>query len=216
MTDRARQWTTRGRWSIAVCFVLCWVIGLIIGGPTLAPSADAAEVTEEFGGSPTHLMFAVLVHGVAALLLVALGRSVALTRMYRVTVALAVAAGGLSLVQLAGEVLLVVAPEAVSGDIVWQSITRADGIKMIVLSGFIILAHGGRSRRYVALTIVSAAACLALTVSGIGYLTLNAFMMESATASLPLLLVWALVATAARASDSLRSVSRVPGITSSG
>lgn len=61
--------------------------------------------------------------------------------------------------------------------------------------------HGGRSGRRVALTIISAAAFLALLVSGIGYLTLMPALMSAANVSLPLLLIWALAAMAARVSE---------------
>jgi hypothetical protein len=61
--------------------------------------------------------------------------------------------------------------------------------------------HGGHFRGRLTLTIVSAAASISLLLSGIGYLNLNAFLMEVTTASLPLLLIWALMATAERVSE---------------
>ncbi|MFC4430746.1 hypothetical protein [Citricoccus alkalitolerans] len=80
--------------------------------------------------------------------------------------------------------------------VVWEFIPRIDGVKMLVLAGLIAVVQRGNLPRRVALTALSAGACLALLLSGIGYLALNPLLMESAAASLPLLLIWALVATA--------------------
>lgn len=201
MTDRTSTWTTRMRWLVVVGYVLCWVIGLVVGGPPLTPDADSAEVTDEFRDSPTHLIFAIFVHGIAAVLLVALGRSLASTSTSGGVITFAAVAAILSLVQLAGEIFLTIGPEIRLASVVWQFICRADGVKMLVLAGLIVLVHGGHFRGRLTLTIVSAAASISLLLSGIGYLNLNAFLMEVTTASLPLLLIWALMATAERVSE---------------
>jgi hypothetical protein len=202
MTVTTRTWTPRTRWSIAIGYVVCWIAGLVVGGPTLPPAASAAAIAQEFGGSTSIVLFAVLVHGVAAVLLLALGLSLASRRTVRGVVPLAGLAAGLSLVQLAGEITLVTAPSSAAAVTIWEVITRVDGIKMIVLAALVVVAHTGLSGTHLALTIVSALTALALVASGIGYLALVPALMEAATASLPLLLVWTLVATAFTASAS--------------
>jgi hypothetical protein len=202
MTIATRTWTPRTRWFIAVGYVVCWIAGLVVGGPTLPPAASAAAIAQEFDGSTSIVIFAVLVHGVAAVLIVALGLSLASRRTVRGVVPLAGLAAGLSLVQLAGEITLVTGPSGAAAVTIWEVITRVDGIKMIVLAALVVVVYAGRSRTHLALTIVSALTALALVASGIGYLALVPSLMEAAAASLPLLLVWALVATAFTASAS--------------
>jgi hypothetical protein len=80
-------------------------------------------------------------------------------------------------------------------------ISRVDGIKILVLAWLVAAFCGGRSGRRVALTIISAAAVQALLVFGIGDLTLMPALMSAANVSLPLLLIWALAAMAARVSE---------------
>jgi hypothetical protein len=201
MAAHTSTWSKRTRWAIVVGYALCWVLGLILGGPTLTPDADAAEVNAAFRGSMTYLAFAILVHGIAAVLLVALGRSLTSTFTLRGVMTLAATAAALSLVQLAGEILLIVGPETSSASSIWQLTFRVDGVKMLVLAGLIVLAHGRHFRGRLVLTIISAAASTSLLLSGIGYLSLNSLLMQVATASLPLLLIWALVATAVRVSE---------------
>lgn len=188
----------RSGWVVAIAYVLCWIVGLLIGGPALEPAATAAEVEQAFAGSGSVLVFAALVHGVAAGLLVALGRSLAAAPLRTAAVTASWIAAVLSIGQLVGEVALIGAPGAVDASLVWQLVTRVDGIKMLALAALIIAVHRGRIRDRVTLTVVSAAAVIALLVSGSGYIGLEATLMQAATASLPLLLIWALVATAAR------------------
>jgi hypothetical protein len=180
---------------VAGGYVLCWVVGLLIGGPDLEPDPDVAAITEEFAGSLGLVVFAVLVHGIAAVLLIVLGRFLALGRASDITWVLAVVAASLSFVQLGGEVVLVAVPTALPADSVWEVISRVDGAKMLVLACLIASVHGGRGR--VVLTVVSVVAVLALSVSGVGYLFLIPELMAAAVVSLPLLLLWVMVATSA-------------------
>lgn len=198
MTETAQPRATGTRWAIAIGYVLCWVLGLLIGGPSLPPEATAAEVTAEFTRSPAAVFtFAVLVHGVAAILLAGLGWSLAPRWMSRHMIAWACAAAALSLVQLAGETALVFRPVGPHAATLWEIIGRLDGLKMLVLAGLITVVHGGRSSRRTVLTVVSAVTVPALLISGIGYVVLLPALMSAATVSLPLLLLWALTATAA-------------------
>lgn len=197
MVNVARAWSQRTRWIVAGAFVACWVGGLSVGGPTLEAASNASDVENEFAGSIQILVFALLVHGIAAGLLVALGRCLPSAYAPRTPLTLASIAAAFSLIQLGGEILLVTAPEHISTASVWDTISRVDGAKMLVLAGVIAivaLGTGEPFRRHLALTVSSAVSALALLTSGVGYLTSIPALMTTATASLPLLLLWVLVA----------------------
>lgn len=180
---------------MAVGYVLCWIVGISTGGPDLPPGADADVVGSEFSGSLAILVFAVLVHGVAAVLLVALGRTLVSEPERRAPLVLASIAAALSLVQLIGEIVLVTGSDALPADVIWEVVSRVDGAKMLVLAALVVNVHGGVFRGRIAVTLVSAVTALALLTSGVGYLASIPGLMAAATASLPLLLVWVLTAT---------------------
>lgn len=199
MTANPRPPAAGTRWAIAIGYVLCWVLGLLLGGPSLPPDATAAEVAAEFTTSPmTVLAFAILVHGIAAVLLAALGWSLTPRPGTRRILAWAGVAAALSLVQLAGETALVDRPAGLHAATIWEAITRIDGLKMLVLAVLVAVVHGGSASRRPVFTLASALTAIALLISGIGYLALLPTLMTAANASLPLLLLWALAATAAR------------------
>lgn len=185
------------------------MIGLSVGGPTIEPDATSEQVSEAFAGSSTTLTFAVLVHAIGAGLLVALGWSLASGRLGRMLKALAVAAAVLSLAQFVGEAALVLAPDLADASSVWQAVSRVDGIKMLVLAALIVAFHGGRVREHILLSALSTAAVIALLVSGVGYLTLTPTLMDAAVASLPLLLLWVIAATASRTAAARRASARI-------
>ena len=199
----------RAGWLIAVAYVLCWIVGLSIGGPTLDPGATSTQVDEVFADSSSILAFSVLVHGVAAGLLVALGLSLGSGRQRTAAIAASCAAAVLSLAQFVGEVSVVVASESVDSALMWEVLTRIDGLKMLVLTVLIGTVYAGRVQRTVTFSGVSAVAGLALTLTGVGYLALHLPLMNIATLSLPLLLVWALVATGSRVLPSRRELARL-------
>lgn len=188
----------RTRWAIALAYVSCWIAGLLIGGPDLDAKASSEAVHLAFDGSSATLAFAILVHGAAGALLGALGWSLSYGRGKRLIVTLAVVAAALSFMQLAGETVLVLAPGGVDAATLWESITRIDGVKMIVLAGLIAAVHGGALRGGAVSAVVAGVTALALVISGAGYLFVVPELMVAATASLPLLLLWSLVATARR------------------
>lgn len=209
MHDTPRRRWTWAQWVAAISFLACWVIGLSVGGPTIEPDATSEQVSEAFAGSSTTLTFAVLVHAIGAGLLVALGWSLASGRLGRMLKALAVAAAVLSLAQFVGEAALVLAPDLADASSVWQAVSRVDGIKMLVLAALIVAFHGGRVREHILLSALSTAAVIALLVSGVGYLTLTPTLMDAAVASLPLLLLWVIAATASRTAAARRASARI-------
>lgn len=194
----------RLRWLVAGGYVLSWAIGLLVGGPSLLPDASSTEVELAFSGSTAVLVFAVLVHGVAAVFFAALGWTLPGRGAHPLARALACLAAALSLLQLVGEVLMVVVPDSVDAGAAWVSITRVDGVKMLVLAGLIgaVLRGHGTGRRV--LSVVSVVTMIALVVSGAGYVLLDPVVMEAASVSLPLLLIWVLVATAARSHRTMK------------
>lgn len=205
MQTNATRRANQARWAVAIAYIACWVVGLSIGGPALEPNATAERILDVFAGSWSMLAFAVLVHAVAAGLLVALGWSLASHASGRVLKVLAVTAGALSLLQFVGEAALVAMPNVADPVAVWQTLARIDAIKMLVLAALIVAFHGGPVRGRIVLFIVSVTAALALLVSGVGYLLLEPALMDAAIASLPLLLLWVIAATASRTTEARRA-----------
>jgi hypothetical protein len=211
-TTPARTLRTTG-----VGYALCWVVGLTLGGPDLLPDADAAAITGAFADAPAVAVFAILVHGVAAGFLVALGALLPPARRRLPSLLLAITAATLSLLQLVGELLLVSGAGAVDPVTVWTTITVADGVKMIVLAAWIAVVQVGHRRddagspwRAPVVTCLSVATVLALVVTGAGYLVLSAGLMTAAYLSLPLLLVWVLAAAWVRSRSDVEISSPVP------
>lgn len=209
MTTATRFQTARARWAVAVGYVACWVAGLLVGGPQLGPDATAADIGLAFADGTRVLVFAALVHGAAAAFLVLLGLSLGTGTARRTVVALATIAAVLSLDQAAGEVSLVVDPHRAGPVALWEMVSRVDGVKMLVLAALVGTVCAGAERRGRALTVVTALTVGALALSGIGYLTLSAALMGLAAASLPLLLVWVMTATATTALE-IRAQDRPP------
>lgn len=196
MTTETGFQTTRARWAVAIGFVACWVVGLLVGGPDLGPDATPADVAQEFSAGGRVVAFSALVHGAAGVLLLLLGLSLGSGRTRRSVVVLASIAAVLSFDQLAGEVGLALDPDRAGAVALWEMVSRVDGAKMIVLAALVAATWWGSARRGPVLSAVSGLAVIALVASGIGYLTLSAGLMAVAGASLPLLLVWSLTATA--------------------
>lgn len=196
MTPVITSLTARTRWTIAITYVACWVAGLLVGGPQVDPRAAPDELAQAFSDETRVLVFAVLVHGFAAVLLVLLGLALGHGPTRRLVVALAATAAVLSFGQLAGEVSLVVGPHRAEASATWGSVSRVDGLKMLVLAALVAAVWVGATHTGRVLTAVSGLAVVTLLLSGAGYVTVSAGLMPLAGASLPLLLVWSLVATA--------------------
>lgn len=195
-------------WSVGAGYVLCWVVGLLIGGPSIEHGSSSGEIQAAFSASPGVLIQVLLVHGLAAAFLVVLGLVLRSGPGARHVPRLAVAASVLSLVQLSGELALIVVPADVDPVSVWDGITRVDGVKMFVLAGFVAAVQVVRAGKPRWLSVVSAVTALALVLSGAGYLAVSPPLMAFATASLPLLLIWVLAVSATRTSELRRPAVR--------
>ena len=204
MTPASVSLTARTRWTIACAYVACWVAGLLVGGPQVDPGAGSHALALAFSEQARVLVFAVLVHGVAAVLLALLGLALGSGPTRRLTVSLAATAAVLSFGQLAGEVSLVAGPRHAQASATWESVSRVDGLKMLVLAALVTAVWVGAAHRGRVLTAVSGLAVATLVLSGIGYVTVSTGLMALAGASLPLLLLWSLAATAASVRDATR------------
>lgn len=206
MTSAPRFETARARWSVAVGFVACWVVGLLVGGPDIGPHAVPADICRAFSDGTRVLVFSALVHGVAGVLLVLLGIALGSGPTRRSVVVVASLAAVLSIDQLAGEIGLVLDPRRPGSVALWEMVSRVDGAKMLVLAALVAATWWGSPRRGPGLSIVSGLAVMTLVLSGVGYLTLSAGLMAVAAGSLPLLLVWSLTATRASISEQRLSI----------
>ena len=178
----------------AVFFVVAWAVGLSLDGMTVEV-IDGVVVTTRYANAG--ITQPLLVHGLAAIALAALG--IALGRMLRsrLVPALACLAALLSLAQLACEVVLTDVLTRPGG---WGvALILLDGAKMLELAALMVtvLARSRRSRVVkFALLPVTVIAAVAIALTGVGYLALSESLMRAAYVSLPLLLVWAIVAAA--------------------
>ena len=178
----------------AVFFVVAWAVGLSLDGMTVEV-IDGVVVTTRYADAG--IAQPLLVHGLAAIALASLG--IALGKMLgsRLVPALACLAALLSLAQLACEVVLTDVLTRPGG---WGvALILLDGAKMLELAALMVtvLARSRRSRVVkFALLPVTVIAAVAIALTGVGYLALSESLMRAAYVSLPLLLVWAIVAAA--------------------
>jgi hypothetical protein len=179
-------------------YAMSWVVGLAVhaSGPAIdAPAAVVADHYATSGGAAA--VSSVLIHGVAAVALVAVTRAVhrrsaagdgAAARSRRAAVLAAAVSGA----QLAIGLLLaadVVAPVAAGG--LFDALNRLDGVKLLLLAVAAVAAWqsaGGGRPRWVARLGLPLAATLA--VGGVGYLLLAPGLAVAAAPALLLLLVW--------------------------
>jgi hypothetical protein len=183
---------------VALTYVLTWVVGLVIGAPELTPEQNGAVVIAAYDASPGALVQAVLVHGLAGLLIGGLAvlharRRAGLRRPRRILTLVAGAlAALLSWVQLAGEVALIQgSPAADAAWQLWATVAVVDGAKMLALAVLVVVTLP--LLRAQPLRILAGLAAASLVVSGVGYLSLQLELMSTAYVSLPLLLVWSVV-----------------------
>jgi hypothetical protein len=181
---------------VAILYVLTWVVGLSIGAPELSADQDGAAVLSVYAAAQSALLQAVLVHGIAGLLLGVLAVLLARDSGFsvgrrRVTLAAGVLTVLLSWAQLAGEVVLTVGgPSADAAWRVWTTVAVLDGAKMLALAVLVSVTLPRLRAR--PLRWLAGAAAVSLVASGVGYLVLNPAVMGAAYVSLPLLLVWAI------------------------
>lgn len=192
----------RTLWVWCGVYVSAWVSGLLVGAPEVTPNDSSASIAEAYATSPSVLVNAALVHGLAAVALYGMSTLLGSERMRKATRGAGLATLVLSLVQLAGEALLTfgLASDGAVGVIgldsgqIWAAIQVIDGVKMLALAALVLIVLVGQTRRVLWTTLVSGATVLALLVSAAGYLTLIAPLMAAAYVALPLLLIWAVVA----------------------
>lgn len=195
-TAARRRLTAPG--AAGLTYVGAWVAGLVAFPPGPAQDAPAAEVGRfyaDHAGAATAQ--AVLVHGVAAVALLAVllavrarGRSTPLAHAAGVT------GVALSLVQLALEVwrgAWAGSHPATTVDALFDAVNRLDGLKMLafaVLIGAAVGAFRASGLSGPRMVVVGWSAVVALVVSGAGYLVASPVLGAAAFASLPLLLLW--------------------------
>ncbi|PPF80194.1 hypothetical protein C5E07_18225 [Pseudoclavibacter sp. RFBJ3] len=192
----------RTLWVWCGVYVSAWISGLLVGAPDITPADSSAAVAEAYATSPSVLVNAALVHGLAAVALYGMSTLLGSQRLRRATRGAGLATLVLSLIQLAGEALLTfgLASDGSSPLLgldsgqVWATIQVVDGIKMLALAALVLVVLLGQARRPVWATLVSGATILALLASAAGFLTLSAPLMTAAYVALPLLLIWAVVA----------------------
>ncbi|WP_424466833.1 hypothetical protein [Pseudoclavibacter helvolus] len=192
----------RTLWVWCGVYVSAWVSGLLVGAPDVTTHDSSATIAAAYATSPSVLVNATLVHGLAAVALYGMSTLLGSERMRRATRGAGLATLVLSLVQLAGEALLTfgLASDGAAGMLgldsrqVWAAIQVVDGLKMLALAALVLFVLIGQARRPIWATLVSGATILALLVSAAGFLTLSEPLMLAAYVALPFLLVWAVVA----------------------
>lgn len=192
----------RTLWVWCGVYVSAWVSGLLVGAPDVTPSDTSAAIAEAYATSPSVLVNAALVHGLAAVALYGMSTLLGSERMRRATRGAGLATLVLSLIQLAGEALLTfglasdgsAALLGLDSGQVWATVQFVDGLKMLALAALVLIVLLGQARRPIWATLVSGATILALVVSAAGFLALSAPLMLAAYVALPLLLLWAVVA----------------------
>ena len=201
----ARRALTAAPVAAGILYSAAWLTGLAVWLSNLSVAASGGQVIASYAGHIGRGMTQyVLAEGVAALALaavvIALGRT-ALSRGARgpgrLTLAAGLGAATLSLLQCALGVLLVghavPAAEAGQAGVLFETINRLDGVKMILLATM-IMAGASLARRARLLprwlAYAGPAAAAALIVSGLGYLLLSNVLGQAAYLSLPLLLIW--------------------------
>ena len=188
---------------VALAYLVFWAAGLLLGGPELSAAHGGEAIAAAFDGNLRALTQSVLVHGLAGLAVGALAVLLAQLRLEaggarsrsRLLTTVGLAATALSLLQLAGELLLTTAsPSADQAHTVWVAITVTDGVKMLALAAVVFAALPVAPRTAVAwvVTVLAGLTSVALVASGIGYLLLATPLMAAAFLSLPLLLIWAI------------------------
>ncbi|MGV8882830.1 MAG: hypothetical protein ACOH19_11825 [Rhodoglobus sp.] len=175
-------------------FVAAWIVGLSMNGMTVEVIDGVVATTTHASAGITQ---PVLVHGVAAVALVALGFTLGRLLRSALVPVLACIAALLSLAQLACEVVIA---DGLANPGMWAvALVLLDGAKMLVLAALMVavLATSRRVRsvKFVLLPVTVASAA-AISLSGIGYLAISEPLMRSAFVSLPLLLLWAIAAAA--------------------
>jgi hypothetical protein len=185
-----------------IVYIVVWVAGLAVWPQNLPLNAPSAQVAASYAAHPAAAVTQyVLVEGLAGLLfgvVLAFALISAENRRAvrsRLVAATALAAVVISLLQAIVGMFLVAA--AVQHDIARAGnlsdlVNRLDGVKMLALAAVAayLAARGTAPRTPSWLRATAALAAAALTLSGLGYLTLSSTLAGAAYVSGPLLLLW--------------------------
>lgn len=191
--------------AAAIAYLAAWVIGLATWPSNLAVDSSNRAVVDAYTAHrlPATVQF-LLVEGLAALALGVIVLAIARVSRPRAPLAsrIVLLAGGLacsiSLVQCVTGVALAAAVASPAhlgaAGTMFDLIDRLDGVKMMALATMIAAVTAVHRDLGLArwLAAVGALAGLALVCSGSGYLALDPGWAMAASASLPLLLAWAL------------------------
>lgn len=181
----------------ALAYIGCWIIGLTMFPAAPALDEPAGAVVDFYARHATaSALQAGLVHGVAAIALLAVVLALRARGVTGAAVRAGVAAVALSLVQFALEVVRAIEaggqnPTTVDG--LFDAVNRLDGVKMIALA--VMVAASRRAVRVAGVHvargfgIVAPSTAAALVVSGVGYVVLDPTIAMAAFVSLPLLLI---------------------------
>lgn len=191
--------TRSGRSALvgALAYIGCWAIGLTMfpAAPAL-DEATGAVVDFYARHAAASALQAGMVHGAAAIALLAVVLAMRSRSVTGASVHAGVAAVALSLVQLVLEVVRAIEadgknPATVDG--FFDAVNRLDGVKMIALA--VMVGTSTRALRVAdvpvarASGIVARSTAVALVVSGVGYVVLDRVVATAAFVSLPLLLI---------------------------
>ncbi|MGI8483978.1 MAG: hypothetical protein ACR2OU_06920 [Thermomicrobiales bacterium] len=195
--------------AAAILYTVVWIVGLFVPVPALSVHSSHLKTWDKYAGNTTALIQALLVHGLAAILLAIVALSTARavaqstdergTSRSRWIVGSGLVSAALSLIQFVIEASLVVGILGVNKSNAhdfWLAVNRLDGIKMFALAALVAAFAGIDAKSHVNvqflpswIRIVNVLTAIALILSGIGYALMNAPLMLAAWASLPLLLI---------------------------
>ncbi len=192
---------------MSILYPVVWIVGLLITIPDIAFDDSTTAIWQATHDNRALAMQSLLVHGVAGVLLIAIGTGIASLRNrdgYGRNMATAARwcgtiAGIISLVQFVLEQALILGWFGMSESnarSVWLAISRIDGVKMLALAGLVVgLGYTGlgRTTRFPWVQWLALVSAAALVVSGAGYIFLTTWALAAATVSLPLLLLSVIV-----------------------
>ncbi|MDR2983206.1 MAG: hypothetical protein LBV34_00035 [Nocardiopsaceae bacterium] len=190
----------------AVAYLAFWAVGLTVWSGATSMAMSPSGVVALYGGAPLRASLSIIFsEGLPAIPLLVLLVAIAFTVRRRgaeraglVVLVAGIAAVAVSLTEcvLGLPLTLVAAPahDAATAGLLFESLTRLDGVKMLLLAVCALAGSVGPAWRVRALPIwlrvVGVALAVAIITSGIGYTFLIPSLGMAAVASLPLLLLW--------------------------
>ena len=183
-----------------IAYTVSWIAGLAVAAPSPKLTASGASITAALAGHQAAVVaqFA-LTEGLPAVGLAVI--SIALARAARrsgagharVALVAGLAAALISLAQFVLGAILAAAASPAAAHLLYESVNRLDGVKMLALAGvaacFIATRNpAARQPRWLAVTAVAMA--VALVASGVTYVALANPLAWTAFVSGPLLLIW--------------------------